>query len=77
MIQDTVVPSSNLAQARNSLADARIDLDDAVRSLSPSDGDTVMAPSNLVGLLLRVVTAKRRLEDIERPRMTNVPVSFR
>jgi predicted site-specific integrase-resolvase len=75
MIDD--VRSKTVALARTSLADARVDLDDAVRSLSESDGETIMATSNIVGLLLRVVAAKEHLENVERGPSTGPPASLR
>lgn len=69
--------SITVALARSSLADARVDLDDAVRSLSGTGVETVMASSNIVGLLLRVVAAKEHLENVERGPNTGIPASLR
>ena len=56
-----------VARAQASLDQARDDLDAAILSLAAVDGDTVMANAELVALLLRVVTARRYLEDVEGP----------
>ena len=69
--------SKTVALARSSLADARVDLDDAVRGLSDTCVDTVMASSDIVGLLLRVVAAKEHLENVERSPNTGPPASLR
>lgn len=66
-----------MAHARSSLSDARVELDHAVRSLSETNDDTVMAASSLVDLLLRVVTAKRHLEDLEQHPKVGLRASFR
>jgi hypothetical protein len=59
-----------IALARTSLSDARVELDYAVKSLSETKEETVMASSSLVDLLLRVVAARRHLEDLEhRPKV--------
>ena len=62
-----VVPirASAVARARSSLDDACSHLDDAVRSLSDIEGETVMANADLVSLLLQVVTARRPLDDVQ------------
>lgn len=75
--EDAGTRSKTIALARSSLADARLDLDDAVSALSNTDNETVMATSNLVGLLLRVVAARRHLEDVERPQNAGPSASFR
>ncbi len=67
MIEAAGAPSKRLALARRSLSDAHTDLDDAIKSLSRTEGEKVMATSNLVGLLRRVVVAKRNLEAVESP----------
>jgi hypothetical protein len=69
--------TKTVALARSSLADARVELDDAVRSLSGNDSETVMASANIVGLLLRVVAAKQHLESVERGPRTGPPASLR
>ena len=69
--------SKTVALARGSLADARAELDTAVGSLSDTDGETVMASSNIVGLLLRVVAAKRHLENVEGRPSVGIPASLR
>ena len=61
-----VVHSNTVALARSSLVSARADLDDAVRSISDAEGQTIMASPNVVDLLLRVVAARRHLEAVER-----------
>jgi len=53
-----------VARAQTSLDNACNHLDDAVRSLSGLEGETVMANADLVSLLLSVVTARRHLEDV-------------
>jgi len=58
--------SRTVALARTSLASARADLDDAVQSIPDSEGQTVVASSDIMGLLLRVVAARRHLESVER-----------
>ena len=64
----TVGPvTAAVARAQASLDQARNDLDAAILSLAAVDGDTVMANAELVALLLRVVTARRYLEDVEGP----------
>jgi hypothetical protein len=75
--EDVDTRARTIALARSSLADARFDLDDAVSALSDTKDETVMATSNLVGLLLRVVAARRHLEDVERPQNASPPASFR
>lgn len=65
------------AAAQTSLDDACSDLDDAVRSLSEIDGETVMANTGLVTLLFRVVAARRNLEAVERPSSAGPPASLR
>jgi hypothetical protein len=70
--------SDRVASARSSLSDACTNLDDAVRSLSEADADeTVMANPALVALLLRVVAARRYLEEIERRPTLGPPSSLR
>jgi hypothetical protein len=69
--------SKSVALAQSSLADARVELDNAVRSLSGNDGETVMASANIVDLLLRVVAAKQHLENVERGPSTGPPASLR
>lgn len=69
--------SKTIALARCSLADARVELDDAVRGLSGTGVDTVMASSDIVGLLLRVVAAKEHLENVERSPKHGPPASLR
>ena len=70
MITDIAAGPKSIALARTSLSDARIELDHAVRSLSETPDETVMATSGIVDLLLRVVAARRHLEDLEsRPKM--------
>ena len=54
-----------VARARTLLAEARVELDSAVSSLS-SGVKEVMASSAVVDLLIRVVAARRHLEDLER-----------
>ena len=66
-----------VSDARFDLDDAERSLDDAVRSLSDTDDDTVMATSNLVDLLLRVVAAKRHLKDVESRPNAGPPASLR
>ncbi len=68
---------NSVALARRSLSDAHTDFDDAVKSLSKTDGETVMASSNLVGLLVRVLAARRHLEDVERWPTSAPPASLR
>jgi hypothetical protein len=53
------------ALARTSLDAACHELDEAVRGLGEAAGDTVMANADLVSLLLRVVSARRQLVDVE------------
>lgn len=55
-----------VARAQASLDQARNDLDSAVLSMAV-DGETVMASAGLLALLVRVVTARRHLEDVARP----------
>ena len=77
MIEHVGARSRTIALARSSLADARVDLDDAVSSLSNTNDETVVATSNLVDLLLRLVAARRHLEDVEGPQNVGPPASFR
>lgn len=68
------VRTTMVGRARASLDDACDELDDAVGSLSEIEGETVMVSADLVTLLLRVVAARRHLNDLERapvaPRLT-------
>jgi hypothetical protein len=52
-----------IPNAQTSFDDACSDLDAAVTSLGRGGGDTVMANEDLVALLVRVVSARRHLED--------------
>jgi hypothetical protein len=58
---------SAVSVAQASLDDACADLDAAVLGLTGLEGETVMANSGLVALLLRVATARRHLADVTRP----------
>lgn len=60
---DTVQGTLTLALA--SLDTACKDLDDAVLAIPNGPGDDVMASPKLVGLLLRVVTARRQVRRLE------------
>lgn len=71
------IRSKTIALARGSLADARVELDDAVRCLSGTGVDTVMASSDIVCLLLRVVAAKEHLESVEHRPSNGPPASLR
>ncbi len=62
-----------VARAQASLDQARNALDAAVLSLAAIDGDSVMANAELVALLLRVVTARRYLDDLARPATASSP----
>jgi hypothetical protein len=42
------------------------DLDDAVLAMPNATGDNIMVSSSLVGLLLRVMTARRHVSVLER-----------
>jgi len=64
-----------VARAQASLDQARNDLDAAILSLAAIDGDTVMANAELVALLLRVVTARRYLEDVAGPPIASTPAT--
>ena len=66
VIDDMIARSKAVARARTSLADARVELDSAVSSLSNGMNEKVMASSEVVDLLVRVVAARRHLEDLER-----------
>lgn len=77
VIEDVGTRSRTIALARSSLADARVDLDDAVSALSSTNAETVVAPPDLMGLLCRVVAARRHLEDVEGLQNAGVPASFR
>lgn len=60
------VPSPTLEMARATLELACRDLDDAVRSLSETDGvDTMMASPHLVALLVKAVNARRQVRGLE------------
>jgi hypothetical protein len=70
--------ATTVARARLSLDDACGHLDDAVRSLSEFEGETVMANADLVSLLLGVVAARRHLVDVERDKpAAGPPTSLR
>jgi hypothetical protein len=72
----TAVPiAAAVARAQASLDQARDDLDAAILSLAAIDGDTVMANAELVALLLRVVTARRYLEDVTGPARASAPAT--
>jgi hypothetical protein len=78
MIGGVDARSESVARARISLTDACSNLDDAVRTLSEDNRDeTVMANPNLVTLLLRVVAARRYLQDAERRPSEGPPASLR
>jgi len=66
VIDEVISPSMALARARKSLAHARGELDCAVGSLSAGANEKVMASSEVVDLLIRVVAARRHLESVER-----------
>jgi hypothetical protein len=55
----------HVAAARQSLDNARADLDAAVAILPDVEGGDAMATPNLVALLLRAVRAKDRLSELE------------
>jgi len=57
--------AATVAVARKSLDSACDDLDDAVRAFPDVPGDNVMANPGLVALLLRVVAARRHLNDLD------------
>lgn len=76
MIDDAIARSRAVTRARTSLADARVELDNAVSSLSGGVSEKVMASSEVVDLLVRVVAARRHLEDLER-RLSAVASGFR
>ena len=59
-----VVPAS-LSVARETLERACDDLDDAVRGIPEVHGDNVMASPRLVALLLRVVSSRRFVKELE------------
>lgn len=59
-----VIPAS-LSVARETLERACDDLDDAVRGIAEVNGDNVMASPVLVGLLLRVVSSRRFVKELE------------
>jgi hypothetical protein len=69
--------ASEIARAQASLGDACGDLDAALMSLTDIEGEAVMANAELVGLLLRVVVARRDLSTLERPRGACPPASLR
>lgn len=71
------ISSIAVARARTSLDVACRDLDDAVSSLSEIRGETVMANSGLVALLLQVVNARRHLADAEASPNASLPASLR
>lgn len=78
MIAGLDVGAASVESARSSLSDACTSLDDAVKSLSENDTvETVMANPALVALLLRVVAARRHLEDVERRPDVGPPSSLR
>jgi len=58
--------SKTVTLARSALASERADLDDAVGLISDDEGQTVIASSKIMELLLRVVAARRHLEQVER-----------
>jgi hypothetical protein len=59
------VVSGTMSMALESLDSACKDLDDAVMALPNTRGDDIMASPSLVALLLRVVTARRRVRRLE------------
>jgi hypothetical protein len=65
VIEDVIAPSMAVARARKSLARARVELDSAVGSLSTGVNEKVMASSEVLALLIRVVDARRHLESLE------------
>lgn len=70
VIDDIAAWPKAVELARSSLSDARLELDQVVSSLAETSNQTVMAASSLVDLLLRVVAARRHLEDLEgRPKV--------
>ena len=60
------IRSGTLELALDSLDVASRDLDDAVLAMPNAPGDNVMVSSSLVGLLLRVMTARRHVTVLER-----------
>lgn len=66
MTTEIAVSSPTLEMARATLELACDDLDDAVRSLSETDGvDTVMASPHLVALLVKAVNARHQVRWLE------------
>jgi hypothetical protein len=62
MIEDV---AARVAAARGVLQTARDNLDQAVACLPDGGADNAMATPALLGLLLRVVEARRRLDGLE------------
>jgi hypothetical protein len=60
------VTPRTLKLALESLDIACRDLDDAVLAMPNATGDNIMVSSSLVGLLLRVMTARRHVSVLER-----------
>jgi hypothetical protein len=77
MIDDVNALPTRVVLARKSLAEARTDLDDAVMCLPNTGDDKVVATATVVDLLLRVVAARRHLEEVERIPNTGPPASLR
>jgi len=57
--------AARVTMARGVLQSARNNLDAAVAALPGGAGDNAMATPALLGLLLRVVQARRRLDGLE------------
>jgi hypothetical protein len=56
---------ASVSAARVLLESARAALEDAVKSLPATDGDTAMATPSLVALLVRVSAARSQLGGLE------------
>ena len=57
--------AAKVTVARGILRAARDSLDEAVATLPDGDADNALATPALLGLLLRVVEARRRLDGLE------------
>jgi hypothetical protein len=76
MMSPTIdIGSGTLELAVASLDVACRDLDDAVLAIPNAPGDNVMASSTLVGLLIRVMAARRHVSALERGDVGRTAVS--
>jgi hypothetical protein len=58
-------PLGDVVAARRALSIARADLDEAVAAVPEIDGEETLASPGLLALLLRAVSAKNHLDQLE------------